>query len=299
MKALTGLSAFPITPTDGAGKVDTAALCRLVDRLVAAEVDSIGLLGSTGTYLYLTREERRRAQEAVVKHTGNRIPLVVGVGALRTDDAIHLAQDAKALGAAVGLLSPVSYAPLSEDEVFEHFSAVARESQLPICIYDNPGTTHFSFKPALVSRLAKVPGIIAIKNPTTTNEATAQHFRDQRASVPEGFKIGYSGDWCCSEAMILGADAWYSVIGGLLPKTCVQIVRAAQAGNAAEVRRINAALQPVWELFRRYTSLRVMYEMAAQLEICTVSPPRPILPVCDTAKKDIAAVLRELPQLIG
>ncbi len=59
-----GLSAFPITPADPHGHVDTDALVRLVQRLAAAEVDSIGLLGSTGTYAYLTRAERRRAVEA-------------------------------------------------------------------------------------------------------------------------------------------------------------------------------------------------------------------------------------------
>lgn len=296
MKALAGISAFPITPTDSTGRVDTPALCRLIDRLVAAKVDSIGLLGSTGTYLYLTREERRRAIEAAVAYTENRVPLVVGIGALRTDETIRLAQDAKVLGAAVGLLSPVSYAPLSENEVFEHFSAVARESQLPICVYDNPGTTHFKFTPALVSRLARVSGIVAIKNPTTNNEETPRHYSEQRAIVPEGFRIGYSGDWCCAEAMILGADAWYSVLGGLLPNPCVRIVRAAQAGDAEEARRINQALQPVWDLFRRYTSLRVMYEMAIQRGVCSVEPPRPILPVCDTAKQDIADVLQGLPK---
>lgn len=60
-----GLSAFPITPADPAGRIDTDGLVRLVQRLAAAEVDSIGLLGSTGTYAYLTRAERRRAVEAV------------------------------------------------------------------------------------------------------------------------------------------------------------------------------------------------------------------------------------------
>lgn len=58
-------------------------------------------------------------------------------------------------------------------------------------------------------------------------------------SSPRDSGIGYSGDWCCAEAMILGADAWYSVLGGLLPNPCVRIVRAAQAGDAEEARRIN------------------------------------------------------------
>lgn len=295
MSPLKGLSAFPITPADATGRVDTVALRRLIDRLTTAGVDSIGILGSTGIYLYLTREERRRALEAAQEQCGGKTPLVVGVGALRTDDAIRLAQDAKAIGAAVGLLSPVSYAPLSQNEVFEHFSAVARESGLPICIYDNPGTTHFTFTPELVARLSQVPGIIGIKNPPPPEGEMQRHLAGQRATTPHGFQIGYSADPFCAEALIAGADTWFSVLGGTLPKVCLTLTRAAQAGDATEVRRLDTALAPVWGLFRKYTSQRTVYEIVRQLGLSDAEPPRPILPVCPEAKEDIATVLRGLP----
>src|SRR5687768_8772372 len=102
-----GLSAFPITPADPSGRVDADALTRLVQHLAAAGVDSVGLLGSTGTYAYLTRSERRRAVEAAANCLAGRVPLIVGVGALRTDDAQDLARDAAAAGAAGLLLAPV------------------------------------------------------------------------------------------------------------------------------------------------------------------------------------------------
>src|SRR5918912_2356747 len=123
MTMLRGLSAFPITPCDPGVRVDAAALRRLLAPLIEARVDSIGLLGSTGSYVYLTREERRRALEAAVEETAGRTPILVGIGALRTDETIRLAQDAKAAGATAGLLAAVSYTPLNDDEVFEHFAA--------------------------------------------------------------------------------------------------------------------------------------------------------------------------------
>ena len=135
---LRGLSAFPITPADAEGRVDVDALRKLVASLCAARVDSIGLLGSTGTYAYLSRSERRRALDAAIEEATGQVPILVGVGALRTNEAVRLAQDAKAAGAAAGLLAPVSYTSLTEDEVFQHFATVARESGLPLCIYDNP-----------------------------------------------------------------------------------------------------------------------------------------------------------------
>lgn len=295
MAFLSGLSAFPITPSDRDGRVDTKALRKLITRLCAAKVDSIGLLGSTGTYIYLTREERRRALAEALDEAGGQTPVVVGVGALRTDEAVRLAQDAKALGAAAGLLAAVSYTPLTDDEVFEHFSVVAREGGLPIVIYDNPGTTHFRFTPALVGRLAKVPGIVAIKNPTDKSDAIESHLAGQTSIVPEGFSIGYSGDWNATEAMIFGADTWYSVLGGILPEVCLKIVRAAQRDDTAEARRLNSELTPIWDLFKQFSSLRVVYVLAELLDICRAEPPRPILPLSAAAKRQIVEVLERLP----
>ena len=82
MSPFKGLSAFPVTPADPDGRVDVDALRGLVARLVEAKVDSIGLLGSTGTYVYLSRAERRRAVEAAVAEARGRVPLLVGASAL-------------------------------------------------------------------------------------------------------------------------------------------------------------------------------------------------------------------------
>jgi len=294
MDFLKGLSAFPITPADHDGRVDTAALRRLVTRLTAARVGSIGVLGSTGTYMYLTRDERRRAIEAAVDEAGA-IPVIAGVGALRTDDAVALARDARQAGAQAGLLAPVSYTPLTENEVFEHFSTVAHESGLPLIIYDNPATTHFRFTPELVGRLAHLPGIVAVKTPAGGAEDSARHLADQRTRTPQDFMIGYSGDWNVTEALIAGADTWYSVLAGLLPRPCLAICDAVARGDVAEARRVNATLEPVWDLFRTYSSLRVIHVLADRLGICTTQPPRPILPLDEAAVQKIAAVLAALP----
>jgi 4-hydroxy-tetrahydrodipicolinate synthase len=220
---LTGLSAFPITPTDESGRVNVDALRTMSAGLVNGAVTSIGVLGSTGTYMYLGRDERARAIDAVLTEVHGRIPIIAGVGALTTRDAIALAKDAKALGAAAGLLAPVSYTPLTEDEVFEHYAKIVAESDLPIIIYDNPGTTHFRFTPELIARLAVVPGIIAAKNPALVADDTPGHLATLRATVPPSFSIGYAADWNCVEALISGADTWYSVLAGALPKVCVRM----------------------------------------------------------------------------
>lgn len=288
-----GLSAFPITPADAAGRIDAPALRRVLAPLAAAEVASIGLLGSTGTYMYLSRAERRRAIE-IAAEAAPGIPLVVGIGALRSDDALALAQDAKAAGATAGLLAPVSYTPLTDDEVFAHFESVAAAG-LPLIIYDNPGTTHFRFTPALIGRLAALSGVVGLKTAGAAAGEAAAHHAALRAVVPADFTIGYAADWTCAEALLAGGTVWYSVLGGVLPATCRRIATAALAGDAETTRRLDAALAPLWALFREYSSLRVSYALADLLGRASVAPPRPILPLAAPARARIATALAALP----
>lgn len=279
MTLFGGLSAFSITPTDAAGRVDTAALSRLLERILGAGVDSIGLLGSTGGYAFLSREERQRTVGAAMESVGGRIPVIVGVGALRTDEAEALARDAKAAGADGLLLAPMSYTPLTEEEVFQHMVSVAEAGGLPLCIYNNPGTTRFVFSEGLIARLARVQNIAAIKMPLPADGDFRGELTRLRAATPGHFSIGYSGDWGAAQSLLSGGDGWYSVAAGLLPVEVLALARAAMAGDRAEAGRLDQAFQPLWTLFKEFGSFRVMYAIADILDLCRVAPPRPILPL--------------------
>ncbi len=209
---------------------------------------------------------------------GGRVPLLVGIGALRTDEAVRLAQDARAAGADAGLLAPVSYTPLTEAEVEAHFAAVAEAGGLPLVLYDNPATTHFRFTPALIGRIARRPGIVAAKCAAPEPAQAASGVAALRQAVPAGFPVGFSGDWNVTEALIAGGAAWFSVAGGLFPRTYLAIVRAVAAGEAERARALNAELEPLWTLFRTHSSLRVVYALADLMGLCRAEPPRPIRP---------------------
>ena len=290
MSLFNGLSAFPITPCDEAGQVNIDGVSRLIARLETANVASIGLLGSTGTYAYLSRSERLRAVKAAAA-TIKSTPLIVGVGTLRTSNAVALAEDAQMGGANALLLAPVSYTPLTQDEVFEHFRAVAAATDLPICIYNNPGTTHFNFGLHLLQHLADLPNIAAVKMPLPASMSISEELAQLRANLPTDFAIGYSGDWGCAEALLAGADTWYSVLGGTLPKIAQDLTIAAQSGNKAAANAQDAALQPLWDLFKEFGSLRVVYTIAKHLGLTDAVPPRPILPLGPDVEQRIVAVL--------
>ena len=289
MTPFSGLSAFPITPMTPSGEIVAADLSRLVRRIEAGGADSIGLLGSTGTYMFMDREQRRNAVATAVGAVTS-IPVIVGVGAMRTDEAQSLAHDAATEGAAGLLLAPVSYSSLTEEEVFEHFLAVASTSDLPLCIYSNPGTTNFTFRPDFVARLATIPTVAAIKLPLPLSGDIAADLAAFRQAAP-GLSIGYSGDWGCKEALLAGADCWFSVVGGLFPDRAAALTAAAMKGDGEKANRHDAAFAGLWDLFRANGSLRLMYAAANMLGLTDAQPPRPLLGADEGLRKQLTSAL--------
>jgi len=271
----TGLSAFPLTPL-AHDAVDEAAFVRLVQRLAAAQVDSITVLGSTGSYAYLSAEERSRVARLAVEHAGN-VPVVVGVGALRTSHVLTNVELAEGAGASGVLLAPMTYQPLTDDDVVELFRTVTRNTALPVVVYDNPGTTHFAFSTELYGRIAELPGIASIKIPGVPTDPRHARARLQeiRAVIPAHVTIGVSGDATAAAGLAAGCDAWYSVVAGTLPALALRITRPALAGRTDEAVAESDRLAPLWQLFAEFGSLRVVAAIAERLELA----PRGCLPL--------------------
>ncbi|HCG57062.1 MULTISPECIES: dihydrodipicolinate synthase family protein [Brevibacterium] len=292
----TGLSAFPLTPIHDE-KIDEAEYVGLLERLVAAQVDSITPLGSTGSYAYLSTDERARVTELTVANSGH-TPVLVGVGALRTRDVLANVESAQAAGAQGLLLAPVSYQSLTEADVFELFRTVAAATDLPLVVYDNPGTTHFTFTTELYGRLAALDGIASIKIPgfDAAPDAWTQRVDEIRAAVGDHVSIGVSGDGFGAAGLNAGCDAWYTAIGGTLPTPMADITRAALAGETEKAALLSAALQPLWDLFSDFGgSLRVVAAVAEHLGLVRPhSLPLPLLGLDDDQKRRVAEVVDRL-----
>lgn len=291
-----GLSAFPLTPMDESG-IDMPAFARLVQRLVAAGVDSIGALGSTGSYAYLSRAERAQLAALAVEQAQG-VPVVVGIGALRTRDVLALADDAQKAGASGLLLAPVSYQKLTDDEVYGLYQAVSRAVSVPIVVYDNPGTTRFEFSDALHGRIAQLPHIASIKIPGVPADAAEAKARVQRlrAVVPAHVSIGVSGDALGAKGLVAGCDAWYSVIGGLWPQTTLAITRAALAGDTAQALELSHRLAPLWSWFQQKGGSLRSVATAAELMGLARSPclPLPLHTLQGADRAAFAALLQTL-----
>ena len=296
MSIVTGLSAFPLTPLHE-DIVDEAAFIRILERLSTAGVDSITALGSTGSYAYLTGDERARVARLAVEHA-NGIPVIVGVGDLRTSRVLAHADAAESAGASGVLLAPMTYQPLTESDVFELFRTVTEHTQLPVIVYDNPGTTHFTFTTELYARIAELPGIASIKIPGVPEDSAAAtaHVDAIRAAIPDHVTIGVSGDASAARGLNAGCDTWYSAIGGTLPDPAVNITRAALGGYPEEASAQSARLAPLWDLFAEFGgSLRVVAAIAEHLDLAPARClPLPIIGLTQQQRHRVAGVVDEL-----
>jgi 4-hydroxy-tetrahydrodipicolinate synthase len=294
----TGLSAFPLTPLTHAG-IDEPAFERLVTRAAAAGVDSICVLGSTGSYAYLDRAERARAVELAVAGSGS-VPVFAGVGALRTRDVLRHVEDAQDRGVSAVLLAPMSYQPLTDDEVFGLYEDVTANLSVPLVVYDNPTTTRVVFSDELHARITQLPGVSSIKIPPVPADPEQARARVSRlkAVVPGHVTIGVSGDDAAAAGLLAGCDAWYSVMAGILPERCLAIARAAMAGNADLAHSLSLELEPLWQLLARFGSYRVASAVAEDLGLVSAGNlPAPVRGLDGAGRVAVAGALAKLGPL--
>jgi 4-hydroxy-tetrahydrodipicolinate synthase len=169
---LHGILAAVTTPfTPDAGSVDEAALEAHADRLIGAGIHGLVTTGTTGEFPTLTPQEYRRVIEAYAHAAAGRVPVVAGVGALSTRDAVDLAQHAERVGADAVMLLPPFYGAVDLPTLTGFLTAVAESISIPIVYYNIPSATGTQLTARQIADLAEIPGIEYLKD--TSGDAVA------------------------------------------------------------------------------------------------------------------------------
>lgn len=155
-----------VTPFDAEGKVDEEALRRLIEHLIRGGVHGIFAIGTTGEFYALSDAEYRRALDITVDQVKGRLPVYAGANAITTNRSIELARLATQAGVdAISVLTPF-FISVSQQEIYEHYVAIANSTSVPILMYDNAPKTQMHIKPETVARLADVDNIVGLKDST-------------------------------------------------------------------------------------------------------------------------------------
>ena len=191
-------------------------------------VQGLVVCGSTGESISMTKDERRRLAEIIIKEFINDVPVCIGTGCYRTADTIELTRNAKDLGADSVLIIPPYYMGITKIQVFEHFKAIAKSVDIPILLYNNPFASGISLSVQEVINywdLGIIDGVkLTIDNPSYVHELRYHLSKTN-------FSVFYGADICALEGLLSGAIGWLSGIPNLIPKLSRKFCDAALSGK--------------------------------------------------------------------
>jgi 4-hydroxy-tetrahydrodipicolinate synthase len=239
----TGTYTAIVTPFKK-GKIDEAALGRLIGLQIRAGVDGIVPVGTTGESPTVDYEEHVRIIERSVKFAGARIKVLAGTGGNSTSEAIYLTEHAEKVGADGSLQVAPYYNKPTQEGLFQHFREVARCTRMPIVLYNIPGRCGIEIGVDTVKRLAQqCKNIIGIKEAGGNPDRVSQ----LRAALGPRFEIMSGDDALTLPFMAVGAQGVISVASNVIPRQVAQMVEAYAAGKTQAALRLHQKYYPVFK----------------------------------------------------
>lgn len=287
-RTLPSLIAFMPTPTLDGGKIDTKGFESLMQRLMDHGVGAFAVFGSTGAIGSFTEDERKHLAEIAVQRAKGRAAVMIGTGAMTTEETVRLSRHAEKVGADCALVVPITYWLLTEDEVISHFSAIGRAITTPICIYNNPRLTGVDMIPSTVAKLSEVSNVGYLKESSPELARIAQTKR----LVGDRLKVYAGRDDTGFDGLCIGADGLASALVCLFPQTVQHVVRLFQSGNITAARALGMRMAPMVEFIMQKGLVRTIHA-ALELEGHPVGAPR--APIGSLGKADYEKLGSLLP----
>ena len=271
------------------GKVDEAAFTQLLERQIAAGIQGVVPMGTTGESAALHLNEHKRVVELCVHVAAGRVRVIAGAGSSATDKAIELVRHAKTVGADGALVVTPYYNRPSQEGLALHFEAVADAVQLPVLLYNVPGRTGVDLANETVGRLASHPNIVGIKDATGDLSRVSW----MRSNIAGQFDL-ISGD----DPSYLGYHAHggvgvISVTSNVAPEAMVALHEAAASGDYAAARNWQDRLIGLHKaLFLDNSPSPTKYALA-RLGLCGEQVRLPLAPTSDAVKPVIDQAMDE------
>jgi 4-hydroxy-tetrahydrodipicolinate synthase len=286
---ITGSIVALVTPMQDDGSVDYAALRKLIDWHVAEGTDCIGVVGTTGESPTVSVEEHCEIIRVSVEQSGGRVPIMAGCGANSTAEAIELARFAKKVGADCQLQVVPYYNKPTQEGQYLHFKAIAEAVDLPVVLYNVPGRSVADLAHDTVLRLARVPGIVGIKEATGNIERAQWLIKE----APTGFAI-YSGDDPTAVALMLcGGHGNVSVTANVAPRLMHELCVAAIAGNVQRAMEIQMKLLPLHKgLFVESNPIPVKWAVA-RMGLCGEALRLPLTVLTQPNQPKLEGLMRD------
>ena len=286
----SGIIPAMVTPLTADEEINEKALRRLTNHLIDGKVHGVFAVGSQGEFWALSPDEKRRVWETVVDEARGRVPVYAGTVGVTTRETIELTRMAEKAGIdAVSILTPYFIGP-NDDQLFDHYRAVAESTSLPILVYTNPARTNVKISPGLLARLAQVKGIVGIKDSSGDLELTAEYIR----VVPPSFSVLMGRDTLIYAGLSYGTKGGIAATANVKPALVASIYDKYMGGDLPGALQAQRELAPLRLAFA-WGTFPVVIKEALNLMGMEAGPCRaPVGPLTAEQREKLKKVLQEM-----
>lgn len=285
---ITGSLVALVTPMLPDGSLDLPAFRTLIDWHIGQGTDGLVIVGTTGESPTVNTEEHCLLIRVAVEQAAGRVPVIAGTGANSTSEAIELTECAKQAGATAGLSVAPYYNKPTQEGLFQHFVAVARAVELPVVLYNVPGRTAVNLLPETVARLAKIPGIVGIKEATGSLQQVSKTLE---LCGPE-FAVLSGDDFTTLPLLAVGGVGAISVTANIIPGDMKRMIEAFRKGDLEQARRIHYHSWPLHEAMFLETNPIPVKAALAMMGKVGWDLRLPLTPLSDPCREKLQKALR-------
>lgn len=271
------------------GSVDQQALRSLVEFHLEKGTDAIIPCGTTGESATLSHEEHDQVVELVIEAVDGRVPVIAGAGSNNTAEAIRLTRHAKEAGADGVLLITPYYNKPTQEGLYQHFSTIAGQVEIPMVLYNVPSRTGTDMLPATVARLAKIPEIVGIKEATGCMARATELIT---ACGPD-FAVISGDDGTFFPLLCVGGKGVISVTANIVPDLMASLYDNFIAGNYDAARGIHQRLLKLIKTMFIETNPIPVKESLAMMGKIKPELRLPLYPLADDNREVLRNVLKE------
>jgi 4-hydroxy-tetrahydrodipicolinate synthase len=276
-----GVFPYLVSPVDEVGRVRDEVLARLCEHLIAAGVHGLTPLGSTGEFAYLAWAQKRRVVEVTLEAAAGRVPVVAGVAATTTAEAVRQAVELERLGTAGILAILEAYFPVPDDGVVAYFRSVAEAVACPVVLYTNPQFQRSDLSLGAIERLAEVENIRYLKD-ASTNTGRLLSIMNRVGDRLGIFSASAHVPAC---VMLLGGKGWMAGPACLIPRQSVRLYELCRAGRWDDAMVLQRELWRLNQLFAKH-ALAACIKGGLEFQGFAVGDPLPPQPALDAAGRD-------------
>jgi 4-hydroxy-tetrahydrodipicolinate synthase len=272
------------------GKIDERSLQSLASWHCDQGTQGIVVGGSTGEGNLISQQERNQIVSIVKETVNKRIPIIVSCGSPSTEEAVHMALEAKRLGADGILATTPFYVKPSQQGLYQHFSQINKSADIPMIIYSNPGRAVVEVSVDLLLKLSELENVVGLKDSTDDMSRPSV----MRSRLNKKISLLCGDDPFTSAYLAQGGDGSISVSGNVVPKLCRQLMDAWKDKNMVEFVELTQKMTELYQtMFLETNPCPVKYALSAMGKIQN-ELRLPLLPVTTNTEDKVNKALKDL-----